>query len=387
MYTINQVARMEAALQHSARFSLWQQANLTATGVNSNLGPRIVSTSSVFEESYLNDGSISTSSTLTAIDGAQFAVTGNLVAGTHFNTSNVPLGLVVKVTVNSSTTATVTITGNATSHANANDVSNMSLTFLNPAIVGGVSGLYSASLNNLSVNFIDPYKVVYENIADITVNSTTTWTYFSLQNGADFGIWYDAAKLRLETYTKSIVCEGTTRNITRLALNTPISSASNWVAGGAYPNEHDLWSSTYTTWAGQTAYIGFQISNMGHPCYGWLKAVVASNGASYTITEYAYYEKPYGTIKAGATSIDGDIVAPSAPTNLAASSVAQTSLTLSWTASTDNVGVTGYDVYRGGTTLVGSSATTSLNVTGLTANTTYSFTVKAKDAAGNVSAA
>ena len=48
--------------------------------------------------------------------------------------------------------------------------------------------------------------------------------------------------------------------------------------------------------------------------------------------------------------------------------------------------VTGYDVYRG-TTLVGSSTTTSYTVTGLSAATAYSFTVKAKDAAGNVSSA
>lgn len=86
------------------------------------------------------------------------------------------------------------------------------------------------------------------------------------------------------------------------------------------------------------------------------------------------------TITAGSS----DTVAPSAPTNLAASGTTQTTTNLSWTASTDNVGVTGYDVYRNGA-LLGSSATTSYAVTGLTASTTYSFYVRAKDAAGNVS--
>ncbi|MGY4642462.1 glycoside hydrolase family 6 protein [Cellulomonas sp. URHB0016] len=81
-----------------------------------------------------------------------------------------------------------------------------------------------------------------------------------------------------------------------------------------------------------------------------------------------------------------DTTAPSAPTGLTAGTPTSTSVSLSWTASTDNVAVTGYDVYRG-TTLVGSSATTSFSVTGLSASTTYSFTVKAKDAAGNVSSA
>ncbi len=81
-----------------------------------------------------------------------------------------------------------------------------------------------------------------------------------------------------------------------------------------------------------------------------------------------------------------DTQAPTVPTGLSASNVTADSLTLSWTASTDNVAVTGYDVYRG-TTLTGATTTPSFNDTGLAANTTYSYTVKARDAAGNISAA
>ncbi len=81
-----------------------------------------------------------------------------------------------------------------------------------------------------------------------------------------------------------------------------------------------------------------------------------------------------------------DTTAPTAPSSLAASGTTSTSTNLSWTAATDNVAVTGYDVYRG-TTLIGSSTATSYAVTGLTPSTAYSFSVKAKDAAGNVSTA
>ncbi|CAL2080401.1 GEVED domain-containing protein [Tenacibaculum sp. 190524A02b] len=81
-----------------------------------------------------------------------------------------------------------------------------------------------------------------------------------------------------------------------------------------------------------------------------------------------------------------DTQAPTAPTNLAANSVTATGLTLNWSASTDNVGVTGYDVYQG-TTKLGTVTGTTYNVTGLTASTAYTFSVKAKDAAGNESAA
>ena len=83
-------------------------------------------------------------------------------------------------------------------------------------------------------------------------------------------------------------------------------------------------------------------------------------------------------------SSQADTAAPSAPSSASASSVTQTTLTLSWSASTDNVAVTEYDVYQGATK-IGSTANTTTNVTGLTAATGYAFSVKAKDAAGNVS--
>ncbi|MEU1529921.1 glycoside hydrolase family 6 protein [Streptomyces fagopyri] len=81
----------------------------------------------------------------------------------------------------------------------------------------------------------------------------------------------------------------------------------------------------------------------------------------------------------------GDTQAPTVPGGLAVSSTTSNSATLSWTASTDNTAVTGYDVYRNGTK-VGSATTTSYTDSGLAASTTYTYTVRAKDAAGNVSA-
>ena len=80
-----------------------------------------------------------------------------------------------------------------------------------------------------------------------------------------------------------------------------------------------------------------------------------------------------------------DTVAPTVPTGLTASAVSATQVNLTWTASTDNVGVTAYKVYRNGVQ-VGTSAVNSFADTGLTSATTYSYTVAACDAAGNCSA-
>ncbi|WP_337967835.1 M4 family metallopeptidase [uncultured Flavobacterium sp.] len=107
-----------------------------------------------------------------------------------------------------------------------------------------------------------------------------------------------------------------------------------------------------------------------------------AGSAEVIATTNAFYAVGVGAAYSGST----DTVAPSAPTALAAAGTTGSSTNLTWTASTDNVAVTGYDIYQG-TTLKGSSTTTSYTVTGLTALTSYTFTVKAKDAAGNVSAA
>ncbi len=86
-----------------------------------------------------------------------------------------------------------------------------------------------------------------------------------------------------------------------------------------------------------------------------------------------------------------DTSAPIAPTALTATTVSSSQINLSWTASTDNVGVTGYRVERcQGTSCttfaqIGSPISTSYSDTGLTASTSYSYQVRATDAAGNLS--
>lgn len=84
------------------------------------------------------------------------------------------------------------------------------------------------------------------------------------------------------------------------------------------------------------------------------------------------------------TTATADTEDPTAPTSLVASNTTQTTTDLSWTAATDNVGVTSYTIYQGGSE-IGTSSTISFSVTGLTASTSYSFTVRANDAAANQS--
>jgi chitodextrinase len=80
-----------------------------------------------------------------------------------------------------------------------------------------------------------------------------------------------------------------------------------------------------------------------------------------------------------------DSTPPSVPTGLTVSSTTPSTVVLSWTAATDNVAVDHYVIYRGGSQ-VGTATGTTYTATGLTATTSYTFTVSAVDAAGNASA-
>jgi chitodextrinase len=112
---------------------------------------------------------------------------------------------------------------------------------------------------------------------------------------------------------------------------------------------------------------------------------VRANDAAGNLSSYS------STVSATTLTSGGDTQPPTAPSSLAASAVSSTQINLSWTASTDNVGVTGYLLERcqgtGCATFVQVAlvTTTTYNDTGLSNPVSYSYRVRAKDAAGNLS--
>lgn len=116
--------------------------------------------------------------------------------------------------------------------------------------------------------------------------------------------------------------------------------------------------------------------------------VLPSTTYSYVVIAYDAASNNSGLSNAATvtTPSEPDTQAPTVPTNLNANVVSSTQINLSWSASSDNVGVAGYRVFRN-SVLVASVKTTSYGDTGLSPLTTYSYFVKAYDAAGNVSGA
>src|SRR5881296_3101769 len=116
----------------------------------------------------------------------------------------------------------------------------------------------------------------------------------------------------------------------------------------------------------------------------------STNNGSHTLTAVAtdVLSVQWNSAPVTVTVSNGpppDTTPPSVPTGLTASAVSSSQIKLSWAASSDNVGVSGYRVYRNGTQIATTSATSFPN-TGLSPSTTYTYAVAAFDAAGNLSA-
>lgn len=189
-------------------------------------------------------------------------------------------------------------------------------------------------------------------------------------------------------------------------VGSPVHGGSKALAGAASASDNAKCvqtvavqpntSYTLSAWVrGSYVYLGVTggASTWTPSAAAYTKLTVAfTTGASQTSAQiYTNGWYGQGTYYADDITLDGpggtvDTQAPTVPGGLTSTGKTSTTASLSWTASTDNVGVNGYDVYQGGSK-VATSGTTSATVTGLTPSTAYAFTVRARDAAGNTSAA
>lgn len=158
--------------------------------------------------------------------------------------------------------------------------------------------------------------------------------------------------------------------VTRYEAELPGFSTGNMLGGSSYPGLQQWELNQLLAW---------------HAADPVSAEEVARNNASYT---YQGNRNPFIDNPAYANQIWGtpviDTQAPTAPTNLITQNPTSNTISLSWTAATDNIGVASYDVYAGGILKTSVSGTTA-TVSGLMPSTTYTFHVIAKDAAGNPS--
>lgn len=242
---------------------------------------------------------------------------------------------------------------------------------------------WTASTDDVAVT---GYKIFQDNV-QIGTSTTTAYSVTGLTTATTYSFTvtaYDAAANNSSLSNALSVSSTSTPDTTAPSIPIDLVSASittttftlTWTASSdavgvtgykIFQNDTQIGTSTSTTFA--------------------VTALIASTTYSFTVSAYdaAGNESAKSTALSVTTSASLDTIAPTVPTGLASSAITKTTFTLSWTSSTDAVGVTSYNIYNGGG-LAGTSSTTSFDVIGLIAATTYSFTVSALDAAGNNSA-
>ncbi|MCX5562165.1 carbohydrate binding domain-containing protein [Streptomyces sp. NBC_00038] len=191
-------------------------------------------------------------------------------------------------------------------------------------------------------------------------------------------------------------------------VSTPVHGGTKALAGAASSSNNAKCSQTVavlpntayslTGWVrGSYVYLGVDGGaatwTTSTAAYSQLTVNFTTGASQTSATIYTHGWYGQGTYYADDVSLDGpgggggsDTQAPTAPTNLTSPAKTSSSVSLSWGASSDNVGVSGYNIYSGANQVLTVSGTTA-TVSGLSPSTAYTFTVRARDAAGNVSAA
>ena len=252
-----------------------------------------------------------------------------------------------------------------------------------PTVGAAIAGNGSAT-----INFIPPTNDGGSAVTAYTAtcgsqtgsNSINPVTVMGLTNGATYNCSVTATNS-----TGTSAASGTVSVIPRTVPGAPgigTAKAGNASATVSFTAPNSNGGSeivTYTATSNPAAVTG---TGTASP----ISVTGLTNGKTYTFTVTATNSVGTGSASAASNIIApaADAAAPTIPTGLTASATSATQINLRWTAATDNAGVTGYKVYRGGV-LVGRPATTSFADAGLTGLSTYSYTIASCDAAGNCS--
>ncbi len=227
-------------------------------------------------------------------------------------------------------------------------------------------------------------------VAAGTSTSTTTYTFAGLSCGTSSVLGVDAYDLTGNRSPTAAVTVSTspcaTAPLTPPPDTSPPTVPANVTVSAATGTSISLaWSAS----SDNVAVVGYGLYRNGArvSSSSTTQGTVAglSCGSSYTLgvdaVDAAGNRSALATVNAR-TSACTDTSPPTVPGNVTVSSATGTSISLSWSASSDNVGVVGYGLYRGGTR-VSSSSTTQGTFTGLSCGSSYTLGVDAVDAAGN----
>jgi chitodextrinase len=243
---------------------------------------------------------------------------------------------------------------------------------------------WSASTDNVAVT---GYRVFRNGALLVSLGNVSTYQDTSLNAGTTYAYTVEAFDAAGNMSAQSAQASATTAPAADM---TPPTVPTNLVGNAVSPTQINL------SWSASIDNVG--VANYRLYRNGVMVATLASTTYQNTglspATTYTYRVDAVDTTGNGSglsapvtvsTPSAPDTTAPSTPKGVAASAVSDTKINLSWSPSSDNVGVTGYRVIRNGAVLTTVGTATTFQDTGLLAATTYTYRVQALDAAGNVS--
>jgi hypothetical protein len=289
---------------------------------------------------------------------------------------------------------------------NASPVSNQAATTLTDTVAPSTSSNLTATANNAKVMLA--WAASTDNVAVSSYNvyrSTTsgfTPDASSLIGTSNSASYVDMS-VPVGTYYYSVVALDAAGNVSNASNEatttvnpsdtTAPTAPTTLTATQTSPNQVAL---SWVASADDIAVTGYNIYRSTAtgftPGSSSLIGTTTTGAYNDTVSPGAYYYVVQAFDAAGnvssssneASASIADVTAPTTPANLSATAISSTQVNLSWTASTDNVGVTAYTVYRNGVQIA-TSTNPSYSNSGLTASTTYNYYVLANDAAGNAS--
>ncbi len=268
----------------------------------------------------------------------------------------------------------------------------------NGATVSGTTAVTASATDNTGVTKVEFYLDSVLRSTSTTSPYSWSWDTTATANGSHTlnSKAYDAAN-------NSTSSAAVTVTVSNVADTTPPSTSITAPANGATVSGTTAVTASATDNVGVTK-VEFYLDSVLRSTstaspYSWSWDTTATANGSHTLNSKAYDAANNSTSSAAVTvtvSNVADTTPPTAPANLTASvpvsGNTKRKLNLSWTASTDNVAVTGYQIWRatsgtGPFSQISTTTTTSYGDSGLISGTTYFYYVKAYDGAGNVSAA
>ncbi len=208
-----------------------------------------------------------------------------------------------------------------------------------------------------------------------------------VQNGQETGVdcgGPDCAPCQTVCYDGNVTLTLTTDNYASETSWTLRDSGGNTVASGSGYANNTTYTENFSLADGDYTFTINDSYGDGICCSWGSGSYSLDSGADNIVAGGAFGSSESTSFCIANSGPGPDTTPPTDPTNLTVSNEQDTQVSLAWNASSDNVGVTGYEVFVDGNSL-GTTAGTSVNVTGLTACTTYTFGVRALDAAGNAS--